>query len=458
MPFQRRYPVSTGTMLSALRRLAGSRDSLRGQLVRGGAGSALIQVVNRLLTLSLGIVLARGLGADGYGVYAYTFALLTLLLVFAELGMPTLLVREVAAGQARRDWSGLRGVLVRALQVVFVAAVTLSAMAALVLWQRGEGMPATLRETLSWGLVLLPIAALTRAITAALRGLQHVVKAQAVEMLVRPALVILGVGFFFMFAPNMRLPQYAMAIQAGGAAVVLGAAVWLLYRYLPRPVHAAEARYQTRQWLSSAMPLTLIGGANILNNQTDILMLGFFRTPGEVGMYRVAVQGAMLVAFGLLAANTVVAPQFARLHAQDDKVRLQRLVTASARAILLAALPVALTFIIAGGTIAGWVFGPEFTKSQAPLAILAVGQLVNAAMGSVGFLLNMTGHEKDVAMTLLVTAGLNIFLNLVLIPPYGMAGAASASAVSLALWNIMLWLAVKKRIGINSTAFTINRR
>ncbi|MBA7669783.1 hypothetical protein ES703_77917 [subsurface metagenome] len=318
-------------------RLAGSPGSLRRQLVQGGVGSALIQMTNRLLALALGIVLARGLGAEGYGVYAYAFALLTLLMVLAELGMPTLIMREVAAMEARQDWSHLRGVLVRAFQIVFTTGVVVAAVAALILWQCSEGMSARQSKTLAWVLVLLPLAALTKTMSAALRGLQHVVKSQAVEMLVRPVLVLLGVGFLFMFVPDMRLPQYAMAAQLGGAVVALCVAAAMLYRYLPQPVHATTTQYQTRQWLASAMPLTLIGGAGIINNQTDILMLGFFRTPEDVGIYRVAMQGAALVAFGLQAANAVIAPQFACLYAQSDQARLQRLVTASARVILLPA-------------------------------------------------------------------------------------------------------------------------
>jgi O-antigen/teichoic acid export membrane protein len=449
--------VSTETILSHLRRLAGSRGSLRGQLVRGGTGSALILVINRLLTLTLGIVMARGLGAKGYGVYAYAFALMTLLMVFAEMGMPTLLMREVAASEARQDWPHLRGVLMRALQIVFTAAVTLAAIAALVLWVSSVGMSVSLSKTLIWVIVLLPLMALTKVMMAAVRGLQHVVKAKAVEMLVRPVLFLLGLGFLFSFFPDMRLPQYAMAVHFGAAIAVLCAAAVLLYRYLPRPARATAAQYQTRQWLASAMPLTLMGGAGIINNQTDILMLGFFRAPEDVGIYRVAVQGAVLVAFGLQAANAVIAPQFARLYAQGDEARLQRLVTVSARIILLVALPVALTFILAGGAIAIWVFGSEFARSHTSLAILATGQMINAAMGSVGFLLNMTGHERDTARTLLITAVMNVLLNLLLIPPFGMAGAASATAISLVAWNILLCRLVMVRIGINSTAFALNR-
>jgi O-antigen/teichoic acid export membrane protein len=447
--------VNTDTALSRLRRLAGSRNSVRGQLVRGGAGSVLVQVTSQLLALALGIVLARGLGAEGYGVYAYAMALMTLLMVFAELGMPTLLIREVAASEACQDWSRIRGVLLRALQIVFSAAVALATIAALVLWLQIDEVSTSQRETLVWVIALLPFAALTRVMMAAVQGLQHVVKAQVVDFLVRPVLVLLGVGCLFIFAPGMRLPQYAMAVHLGATIVVLYIAAVVLYRCLPRSVHATAARYRTRKWLASAIPLTLIGGAIIINSQTDILMLGFFRTSEDVGVYRVAVKGAVLVAFAQQAANAVIAPQFARLYAQGDQARLQHLVTVSARITLLAALPVALTFVLAGGAIAGFAFGHEFTQSHTPLAILAVGQLVNAAMGSVGFLLNMTGHERDVARTLLITAGLNVLLNLFLIPRFGMAGAASATAVSLALWNIMLCKIVKNRIGINSTAFVL---
>lgn len=428
-------------------------DILRKQLIRGATGIAFSQVINRFLLLLLGVTLARGLGTDGYGVYSYAFALLTLLVVFAELGMPTLILREIAAYQSQEDWAHMRGILVRSIQVVILSSIIIAMIAALVLNQIDMWNSIAQSETLIWAVILLPFVALSKVIVAAVQGLQHVVRAQSVEMLVRPTLVLLCIGTIFYFYPDMRVPQYAMAIQLVIAVVILFLAGGLLRRYVPQQIQVTPTKYQTHQWLASAVPLTLIGGAGMVNSQTDILMLGFFRTPGEVGIYRVAVQGAALVAFGLQAANVVIAPQFARLYAQGDYDRLQRLVTKSARVILLAALPVAVTFILAGGVIAAWVFGKEFMQSQTPMAVLAAGQLVNAAMGSVGFLLNMTRHERDVARTLFITAGLNIILNFFFIPLYGMTGAAIATSISLVLWNILLYIIVKKRIGINSTAF-----
>lgn len=442
---------------SRLSALIGSADSLRGQLVRGGTGSAFVQVASRLVALALGIVLARGLGAQGYGIYAYAMALMTLLMVLAELGMPYLLVREVAASEARQDWSYLRGVISRSLQFVLVAAVALAAVAALFLWQLSGAMSASQSRTLFLVLLLLPVAASTNAALAALRGLRHVVKSQVMQMLIRPSLVLFSVGGIFILAPDMRLPQHVMAVQVGAAVATLCVALFLLFRYLPAPVRTTPAVYQTYPWLRSALPFTLLAGAGLINSQTDIIMLGMFRPPEDVGIYRVAVQGAGMVIFGLQAVNAVIAPQFARMYAQGDMARLQRLATVSARLSLVVALPITLVFVVAGGSIAAWIFGPEFLRAHTPLALLAIGQLMNAAMGSVGFLLTMSGHERVAARFMLMTGLLNIMMNLALIPPFGMAGAAVATAISLALWNVLLYRAVTVRTGIRSTAFSLTK-
>lgn len=427
-------------------------SGLKARLIRGGFGSAVIQAINRLLMLALGIVLARGLGAEGYGVYAYAFAIMSLLMVLAEAGVPTLLMREVAAAQGREAWGLMRGVLQRARQFVLLASVTVSLIGLGVLTAFAAEMQTAVLYTTALMLLILPLAALNKTVAHAIRGLHRVVLGQAVEILLHPLLVLTLVAIGFVLWPSLREPYYAMAAQFAGFAAVFVVSGLLLRRLMPAETRSSPAEYRERAWLKSALPFTLIGGAGILNNQTDIIMLGWLRSTEEVGLYRVATQGAMLVAFGLQAANAVVAPQFARLHAQGDMIRLQRLVTLSARAILLLALPVALAFVFAGGLIASWVFGAEFEAAHWPLAILAVGQLANAFFGSVGFLLNMTGHEKDTARTLWQTALLNVLLNAALIPAFGMTGAALASALSLFAWNLVLYRMVKTRLGIYSTA------
>ncbi len=438
--------------ISGVRRLI-SGDGLRAQLLRGGAGIAAVQAMNRALTLALGIILARSLGAEGYGVYAYAFAIMSLLLVVGEAGVPTLLMREVAASLSLENWGLLRGALIRGGQFVGLVSISVSAIGLLVLWWLADSLSAPVLYTTALMLLVLPLSALCKTIAHALRGLHHVVLGQAVNMLIRPLLVVLLVGICFLLWPELRQPHYAMAAQLTGATLVLLVGMFILLRFLPAETKTADPEYRSRDWIKSALPFTLIGGAGIINNHADIIMLGWFTGSEDVGIYRVAVQGAILVAFGLQAANAVVAPQFSRLYAQGDMTRLQHLVTQSARVILFAALPVALAFILAGALLVSWVFGTEFAAAHVPLAILSAGQLVNAGFGSVGFLLNMTGHESITARILWQTALLNIVLNGVLISLYGTSGAAVATSISLVVWNALLYRQVHQRLGISSMAF-----
>ena len=105
----------------------------------------------------------------------------------------------------------------------------------------------------------------------------------------------------------------------------------------------------------------------------------------------------------------------------------------------------------------GAVFGEEYADGRIALAILCVGQLTNALVGSVGFLLNMTGNERDVAKGFAIAAIINIALNLVLIPLFGIEGAAFATAVSMMVWNVLLYRQARAKLGIDSSVMSIVR-
>lgn len=433
-------------MVVARKQMGGG--GLRARLIQAVLGSAGIQATNRVLALGMGIILARMLGPEGYGVYAYAFAIMGLLSVVAEAGVPTLLMREVSAAGAREQWGLLRGALHRAGQFVVLASITVSLVGGGVMWSVADSLPKEVLYTTALMLLLLPVSALCKTVAYSMMGMHRVVIGQALEMLVRPLLVLIIITLVFFFWPALRQPYIAMSAQLVVALVVLLVGALLLFRFLPIESRKVIPEYQNRQWLKSALPFTLIGGAGIINNQADIIMLGWFASPEDIGIYRVAVQVSTLVAFGLQAVSAVVTPQFAKLYAQGDMLRLQRLVTGCTWVILAVALPLALAFIFAGGMIVDWVFGAEYVQSHLPLGILAVGQLSVAVIGLTGPLVSMTGFEKTVSIAIWASALTNIFFNLFLIPLFGLAGAAAATATTALGWHVFLFLLAKKRLGI----------
>ena len=430
----------------------GDPESLRAHLIRGASGSFALNVANKLLGLATGVLLARALGASGFGIYAYAFTLLALLKVPTALGLPTLVMRNVAVYHAQKDWGHLRGLLVRANQAVLSMSLLVMLLAGGTAWLLANRFQNPQALTTFWlALLLLPFFGLTALRGACLRGLHRVVLGQTPEFLVRPALFLVLIGAVWLLGERLT-PEWAMGLQviAVGCAFVLGA-VWLL-RCLPREMKGTAPAYETRAWAGSALPFLLVGGQHLINAQTDIIMLGWFKTAAEVGVYRVASIGAGVVFFAFAAAYGALAPSIARLHAEGDTARLQRVITLSARAILLLSVPVALALVFLGRWLLSGIFGPEYAVGATALAILAFGQLVTAGMGLAVPILNMTGHERDTAKVLAVSVLVNVALNALLIPLWGIEGAALAAVISVAMWNILLSVLAYRRLGLQATA------
>jgi O-antigen/teichoic acid export membrane protein len=104
------------------------------------------------------------------------------------------------------------------------------------------------------------------------------------------------------------------------------------------------------------------------------------------------------------------------------------------------------------------LFGAEYAGGGTALTILAGGQLFNAAMGSIGILLNMTGFERDSTKGVALAAIVNGGLCMILIPAWGSTGAATAMTASLLVWNIVLAFFLWRRTGLHATALGRIRR
>jgi O-antigen/teichoic acid export membrane protein len=428
------------------------QGSLRAYLVQGAAWSFALKIASTGLVFITSIVLARVLGAEGYGIYAYAMALVGLLGIPASLGLPQLVLRNIAVYQTRSEWGLMRGLLRRANQVVLLTSLGLGVIALLVSLVLRDHLSPAMLAAFWLALSILPLVALNGLRTSTLRGLGFVVLGQLPGSLVRPFSFLALVVLTYLLLGNRFNASWAVSMQVGATAIALGFVILILARRLPKAMKESLPAYDTQTWVRSALPFLFIGGMQIINNQTDIVMLGALRGAEVVGIYRAATRVAQLVVFVLTAANVVLQPTIARLYAVRDMQRVQHIATQSARVILLVSVPIAVVLIAFGQ----WIllaFGQEFTKGATALAILSGGQLVNAAMGSVGLLLNMTGHERDTARGVGIAAVVNVALNAILIPLWGINGAAIATATSLVVWNLILAMQVVRRLDIYPTAF-----
>ena len=418
------------------------------RLGRSASGTFVLKLLEAGAAFAITFALARLLGAEEFGRYSVVIAWVALLTVPGMAGMENLTVRHVAGFSSSHDWGHLRGFLTFSITVVAAASLLLALAAALGAWILDVG-PEQLPIFLV-GMGIVPLYALTRVGQAAIRGLFRIVVGFVPELVVTPIIVIGLMVLTIALLDIVPTASWAIVIQLVAGAAALLVTIFVLWKVLPTEIRSATPAYRRREWIKSALPLLLIGGTQMVIRQTDIILIGLFKGPTDAGLYAVATRGAQLISFLLYGVNAALAPDIARLVAQGELAELQRIVTRSTRLVVAFSIPIAAVFVLFGAQFLG-LFGPEYEAAAPVLAILSVAQLVNAASGSVGNLLTMSGHERDAARGFVFAAVLNLALNGLLIPAYGIVGAAVASAISLISWNLILAALVYRRLGIYST-------
>ncbi|WP_420569035.1 polysaccharide biosynthesis C-terminal domain-containing protein [Thalassovita sp.] len=421
---------------------------LRTRLVRAGLGTAALRVIGLALTLGTSVLLARVMGPEGLGTYTLAFAAISLLGIPVQMGIPALVLRETARAQAVADWPRLRGIWFWATRRILLVSA-LIALSVVVAVFTLPVLPDGARSVFLLGIPLIPVIALSQIRAAALRGLGRVIWGQLPEILIRPALLVLLV--LACTAVVTLTPRLVMGLHLVAAAIAFTVGMALLMRARPAELLQGGERQIDPTWARAVLSLALIAGAQSITANADFLMLGWWQSEQQVGVYKVATSGASLTVAGLGVLAMITNPRFAALHQTGDSRQLARLAAYAAVLGFAAALPVLVIFAIWGAPILSAVFGPAFAGGAAAMLILTAGQTLSAFFGACIGLLNMTGHERQAMRGVLISALLNVALNVALIPPFGIEGAAVATLISTAVWNLLLWWSVRRHLGLDSS-------
>lgn len=422
--------------MGLLQRLKQRMPSLVGRSLM----SFLLRFVGLFFQFAGSILVARLLGVEGFGVYSYAFTWAAILGTLIGLGLGQLAVREVPRFLVRGDAGLLRGFLITAVALIFLTGVLAAGILALL--DRADLLPLHI----GWPLVTVAavLQALILAFSSVLNGFQRVVWSQFLESNLRQVtfLVPLGAGALL---GHVFTAQGVFTLAILATLPILALMLWSVLRSYRRAVdgQGAPAQYRPATWVLAALPFMAMSIANQMQTNLDVVMVGILGEPADVGRYRTASRAVDLAIIANLVAVQVLGPMLSRALAQKDTEAAQRLVSQTA----LLAGGFGLTICIVLGVGAYWylaLFGPEFQPAATALRLLLIGQAVNMLVGPVGVILLMTGREKTALAINLSGLAANFTLNLLLIPRYGIEGAALATLIAVGLTKTGLLIAVRR--------------
>jgi O-antigen/teichoic acid export membrane protein len=407
-----------------------------------------VNVVGMGLAVLLQFVLARLLGAEEFGVYAYAHSWLNILSYLAIFGHDILLLRQLAVYRARGEWELHRALWHHASLFSAVASVGIAFTVAIVLYTT-DWLAAVPAALLSMTMLALPILSFVRLGAAAAAAEGWPVRGNIPERLGRN--IAMFVLIAMALAGGMALDAWLAMTMFTLSTAAAAAMFWAISRPRLRGLHTMRAMAgRGRVWLREASLFGLNGAGQLVLARTDVVMIGLLLGAADVGPYVLAAALAELVAFPQAAIAALWGPRLAAQYGHHDSAGLRATAGQARLFVAGSGLGLGVVVLLTGPWLLELV-GKDFAGGAVPLAILVGAQMLRSLFGPVQLALNMTGRERQALKVVVVMAAGNILLNAWLIPMFGIAGAAVATGIVLVAGAVVMLSVFRRTLSVAGT-------
>ena len=392
-----------------------------------GAGTAFVGIGIGMFLSYLGVLLiARYLGPEGFGLISLASTITIIVTTIVLVGLADGVVRFVSyynGDKARR-----KGTVLFALKAV----LALGLLASFIVFLFAEWVSVKVFHDESLIPVLrifsigIPFYTLLYIGKGALQGLQEIRLLVSVRDIIwnctRLALLVgvfligfgvVGVAFAYVFA------------------IAIASLIGFYYTNKKFQLFSNTNSVSVRkELLSFSLPLMFVGMVGLVTGWTDTIMLGYFLTTTDIGIYRIALSTASIVMMAPSAFGTIFYPVITEIYAKRDFNELRSTNKTVTKWVFMIMLPMVLLMMLFSKQVLYILYGSPYVIGALSLCILAIGYLVFSLFYLTNQILPTTGRTKLVLLNMCIGAFFNVILNTYLIPIYGITGAAFATTLS----------------------------
>jgi len=422
------------------------KDRHFSEVLKGSALSFGIKILTVILGLITNYIIANYYGAEVIGTLAFLMSIMTIASMITLMGMDVSVLRLIPPLLVQKKFSRIRDII----KIKFIFIMSLSVIVSILIYFSSSLITdvifnkpnlTVLISLISYFIFFQVVGKFTISTIRALKNIKAFLILQFLPSIIN-LLILLSITISFY---NLYNPIYSQITTQVIIAII---SLLFLRKHLNsyKADNCREDTISLKEIVAISFPMFLTSAMQMVVLQTDILMLSSMSTLTNVGIYSIVMKLALLTSFIINSVNTIVAPKFSELYYNNQLNELKKVSKKSTKLVFFATIPVTIVLILFSDKLLS-IFGDKFIAGSFALILLAIGQLVNAMAGSVGYFLNMTGHQKTLNKIVLFGALCNVILNILLIPNYGIEGAAFASMSSMIIWNIIASVYIKKQFG-----------
>ncbi|MDQ4058747.1 MAG: flippase [Actinomycetota bacterium] len=411
------------------------------QVARGTAIALIGGVASFVLASVYQVIVARSLGAAGFGLFILALAISNFLAEGSDLGLDYGVLRFGGIARGLGDPGRFRSVLQRSLAGSFLTGASAAVVLAV-----GSSIVARLFDKPGLEPMLVPLAlsvpftATSEVARASLRAMGKALPSVVSDSFLTHGIRLATAVWVLTSASS---PSSVAAAYLVAEAAVLLLTLGMVWRLCPRDGETGPVRGLFR----FSVPMSFNRIILFSNNQTEVFVLSLLASTTTLGIFGVGRRLSMLIGSLLASVGILFNPMVADLHNRGRNAELDQLFKTSTRWLFTLGFPVCLVEVLFASSILH-IFGREFESGAVALSILAIGQLVNVGTGVVSNLLAMVGRSKLTLINSVAFLVLSIALDFLLIPRWGLAGAAIANSGAVVVINLVRVWQTQRILGV----------
>lgn len=403
------------------------------------------KIVMRALEFAFLATVTRLIAPSTYGVFTLGIATIMLTQRVASLSLNRSVDYFIPPYLADGEYGKAKGTLI----TVVVAAFLLSIVGSVVVYLGAPFLSELLNEP-DLGHVLpvlslaIPLLALYQISLNSFNSIKKMQFRVYTQNLVRPISKLALVTAFLLTGMGVL---GLVAGYIGSLILTVGIGAFLLATRVDWIRDAKMSRVPYRSMVSYSLPLMLVGAIHGTVGQIDFFILSFAGSSADVGVYKVGTLLAGNLTVVLLSVQPIFKPLIAEQKGQKDALQDNyQLIT---RWIVLLILPLAITLALASRSYLTVLFTEQYSAADIAVIVLAIGYVLNAMFGPEGRMLEGLGHTRFILVNSVILVSVNAAVDLLLIPRWGIVGAAAGTASALVVAGVAGVIEIRYLEGIH---------
>ncbi len=429
--------------------MSSSEDYLK-KIVKGAGIAFFGLALSKLFGYVYRIIIAR-VGTEEYGLFSIGIAIFSLLTTICLLGLKGGVLRYISFYKSKQEYGKIKGIIVFSIKTIlplgFIAGIILF------IFSRQISFYIFHKEDLAIVLQIfafaIPFAAFKEIVSSVFYAFQEIKYEVYSKNIIENLLKIISV--FILILLGFKAVGFVISYVF---AIILSS--FVAFYFLEKKVFSLlsstiKSIYIKKELIRFSLPLLFITLISPLMQWIDTLMLGYFRTPSEVGIYNAALPTASLLFFIPSILLTLYVPVLTDVYAQDKKEMFFSLYKRITKWIFSTNIMLLGVFYLFSANILNVLFGNDYLAGSTALMILSTGYFISYIFSTSAKILMIFKKTKIILLNTVIILLLNLLLNFYLIPLYGINGAAMATSFSLIIESILV--IVESKFIVNTFPF-----